>query len=131
MPAKKKRPYGHRKYGVEDSSGNILISPHLTSLSEIFKAAAELADSRGESVYLFEVKKPSGPRLNRQEVSSLRPARTSKTPPKKTDAELRREIVEAMATHWTEPLSSSRQKTDTELKREILTTMTAPWIDKG
>lgn len=114
-----------------DHAGSILISPYVTSRSEIFDAASKLADIRGESVYLFEVGKRPSTIIDRQEVSLLRPTRPAviPTPPYKR-TESGREIVRAMVAPWLEDPPPPRKKTSAELNREIAEAMAAPWIDR-
>lgn len=122
MPTKK-RPYGLRKYGVEDSAGNILILPHFSSASDIFEAAAKLADTKGESVYLFEV----GRRLPHTAMGrkKVEPLRRSTPVPRKTSAQ----VVEAMAHPWRDD-SGTRHKTSAQLSREVAEAMARPWRDE-
>lgn len=112
-----------------DHAGSILISPYVTSRSEIFDAASKLADIRGESVYLFEVGKRPGTIIDRQEVSSLRPTRPA-VPYKRTSTESGRKIVRAMVAPWLEDPPPPRKKTSAELSREIAEAMAAPWINR-
>lgn len=92
MPARKLQR-GHTEYGIEDEPGNTLVWPSAMTKGAARVVAKELAGTRGESVYVFEVGEDrDGTRIvvDREEIRP--PGRQPKS-----NAQVRREVDEILA----------------------------------
>jgi len=93
MPARKQQQRGRTEYGIEDEPGNTLVWPSAMSKEAARVMAKELAETRGESVYVFKVGEDrDGTRIvvDREEIRP--PGRQPKS-----NAQIRREVNEILA----------------------------------